>query len=736
MMKIDLSKYDNPEIVNKDDKLQVYDKLKGIYRVVSPNQHSEEYVRQKIIEYLNKELNITYAAMDIEESEAHYHDNNQRMDLLISGESDKKELLMVVECKAETVDLTEDVYDQAKGYAERLNIPVIMVTNGLEADFLKKDENNNYTRLVNAPTYDELLDYANIKTEPIPEYSYNRYSLEELFNEKIQEKEMNKDYDDKTKAIHFQTRDELKPYILNFRDCLLDTSHKIDDLSLGKYNFIKDLGVFYRKVDNTGGKFVGYYRSLRVEIDGNYEIINLKVTPYATDSGRTDTVMMIALNGAEIQWIRFDRFGVLEDNTLKFYDDGATSTRNMGPMKRSIILDYIEENSDLEINDENMIQLGQIDMTNLLYADNPEFKNLIGNCIEYALLKQERRSKYQENYVPKNKDDENLPEGINKKHIQKILKELNLKELDDDAMEYLIDYLNLLIINISKDAIKEAEKSHHRNISQFDMLRVLNRNEQEIDEVEKVTIFGETYNSILDYMLNCSFYIPVSGVFDEEHASIASKYDFEGKYTFEIEDSSSNKKYYNFVCRDIFEENNEELLELIPIELPDSDLFQIFDDKLNGSYIPYYEEYTPDNFQTNENELVDYFGNVRQIEYGETYVTENGINYLVNEEDDNLIVPKEYLEDIDILKDMEKDDYYGVYLEEYIYNTGEHVFEEYYIEDIDDENIYLEKDDEIPRNRYRIPSYLEFDEDDGKSYIIVKRFLGAEYINSDELMED
>ncbi len=734
-MKIDLSKYENPKIIQKDGKLQIYDKLKGIYRVVSPDQRSEEYVRQKIIEYLNHELNINYQAIDIEESEAHYHENNQRMDLLISGMSDKKELLMVVECKAETVELTEDVYIQAKGYAERLNIPVIMVTNGLEADFLKKDENNSYEQIIKPPTYEELLDYPNIKTKPIPEYSYNRYSYEELFDEQIQKQEIYKKDEDKTKAIHSLSKKNLIPHILNLRDCLLDTSHKIQDLDLGKYEFVKDLGVFYRKVDNTGGKFVGNYRSLLVKINNNPEIIDLKITPYFTESGGTDTAMMIALNGAEIQWIHFDRFGVLEGEILNFYDDGTASTRNKGQIKRSIILDFIKENSNLIINKDNMIELGQINMNNLIYADNLEFENFLGNCIKYALLKQEKREEYQQNYVTKSKSDRQLSIGIQKNHINKIIKKINVKQLSDESMNMLINHLNDTSIILMENASKEAEKVHHRSISPYDFARSLYR-PSKINE--KVTILGDEFNSILDYMKEGIFTTNIENVlWDNDLKQYASEHEYEGIYTFVLEYPSSKQVLYYFVFIDIFEEYGDEIIELVPIYLPDVELFKYFDnenkERLYADLNVFYEPYSDTKYQTKENELVDFYANIRPINDNDLYVTEKGINYLVNtKETFPIVITKEELDEMDLLDEMESDNFKGLYCEQYVYNTGEYVVEDYTIKKTDDNNVYFEDNTDLKRNCNRIPQYILYD-DENNGYLMVKNYICSKYISIKEL---
>ena len=61
--------------------------------------------------------------------------------------------LMLVECKAETVPLTQKTLDQAITYNRKLNVPYLLLCNGAQTIFVNGNDINAY-RL---PRYADLL---------------------------------------------------------------------------------------------------------------------------------------------------------------------------------------------------------------------------------------------------------------------------------------------------------------------------------------------------------------------------------------------------------------------------------------------------------------------------------------------------------------------------------------------------------------------------------------------------
>ena len=146
-MELNTEKYPFPQIYIRSGRECILDSVKHIFRPATP----EEIVRQKIIEYLNKELDIPYQAIETEVPLCHFVKGAKgRMDIVIYGVINAERFpIMVVECKAPDVLLTDDVYEQAKNYAEIVDIPVLIVTNGSIVDFLLWNyEKNVYEALV------------------------------------------------------------------------------------------------------------------------------------------------------------------------------------------------------------------------------------------------------------------------------------------------------------------------------------------------------------------------------------------------------------------------------------------------------------------------------------------------------------------------------------------------------------------------------------------------------------
>lgn len=114
---------------------------------------------------------IPYAAMETEIPVSYFVAGEKgRMDVVVYGLKEGQRCpVMVVECKAEEIEMTEAVYIQAKRYSEIIDIPVLMVTNGIELDILAWNyETENYDAIEYLPVYSELCEPE--KLEKIASY--------------------------------------------------------------------------------------------------------------------------------------------------------------------------------------------------------------------------------------------------------------------------------------------------------------------------------------------------------------------------------------------------------------------------------------------------------------------------------------------------------------------------------------------------------------------------------------
>ena len=107
----------------EDGKTKVFDPVRKIYCVLTP----EEKVRQMTLYYLVEKKNIPAGLIAVEYS-IKVNTLAKRCDIVIFSKEARP--IMIVECKAESVPITQKVLDQAIRYYSGLNVDYILLTNG------------------------------------------------------------------------------------------------------------------------------------------------------------------------------------------------------------------------------------------------------------------------------------------------------------------------------------------------------------------------------------------------------------------------------------------------------------------------------------------------------------------------------------------------------------------------------------------------------------------------------
>jgi len=103
---------------------QIWDPLRRKYIKCTP----EEWVRQHFISFLVTEKNYPIGRM-VSEYKVVYNGMNKRCDIAIFDE--KSRPIVLVECKATHIKITEDTFYQVAKYAHILKAPLLILTNGL-----------------------------------------------------------------------------------------------------------------------------------------------------------------------------------------------------------------------------------------------------------------------------------------------------------------------------------------------------------------------------------------------------------------------------------------------------------------------------------------------------------------------------------------------------------------------------------------------------------------------------
>ena len=126
----------------------IFDPIRKKYVALTP----EEWVRQHVIRYLTQEKNVPEMLVKVE-SEFKLYNTRKRFDLAVFDRNGNA--LLLVECKAPAVPVTQDVVDQAVRYNLALKVGYLMLTNGLQHIFCQVDPQQGHTRII-----PELPDYA------------------------------------------------------------------------------------------------------------------------------------------------------------------------------------------------------------------------------------------------------------------------------------------------------------------------------------------------------------------------------------------------------------------------------------------------------------------------------------------------------------------------------------------------------------------------------------------------
>lgn len=359
----------------------------------------EEKVRQKTISYLIDKLNIEKELMQVEIQLKDYGISTlKRADIIIEQVIDEVYYpLIVVECKAEQVELTDRVLEQVVDYADMINAPFVIVTNGNELEILEYDEKENkYYYLNDIPIYDDLVN-RKVKRDMTTNNSFIRTSFNKLSDIEYIEKQ---DKELGRYMIGVDSCNAIKPFTVNIGECFLDISKRIP---AGEYNGIKiveDIGLRYMSYGNSGGgTFPGLYRTLIIEDKNrNAQMISFMISSYESDKkeGRKGvSVLIVAIDDFEKSHnslqLRLEDGVNISKNTITIVHNGRITVGNKGRAKREGLFDIID-NIYPELIENNKVVLGNLKNNVLYYMDDKDIINLVTNLIKYALS----RDKYRE----------------------------------------------------------------------------------------------------------------------------------------------------------------------------------------------------------------------------------------------------------------------------------------------------------------------------------------------------
>lgn len=124
MQKLNLPNYNFKIRESENNKQQIFDFIRRKFVALTP----EEWVRQNFLRYLTEEKGFPKGLIAVEMS-LDISSNTQRCDVVCFNAEARP--LVIIECKAARVKITQEVFEQAARYNMNLKTSFVIMTNGL-----------------------------------------------------------------------------------------------------------------------------------------------------------------------------------------------------------------------------------------------------------------------------------------------------------------------------------------------------------------------------------------------------------------------------------------------------------------------------------------------------------------------------------------------------------------------------------------------------------------------------
>ncbi len=132
---------------SSENKPYIFDEIRKKFVTLQP----EEWVRQHCLQYLINEKNYPKSLINVEK-EIKINGLKKRYDIILFNSDGS--IYLIVECKAPSITVSQNAFDQIARYNMTLNADYLMVTNGLNHYYCKVDfDEKRYQFLKDLPIY-------------------------------------------------------------------------------------------------------------------------------------------------------------------------------------------------------------------------------------------------------------------------------------------------------------------------------------------------------------------------------------------------------------------------------------------------------------------------------------------------------------------------------------------------------------------------------------------------------
>lgn len=366
----------------------------------------EEIVRQEFVFKLINEYNVPPELISVEVPLSYYKKGKPgRADIIVSGlDQNSRELipLIVIECKAPSIHLTDKVFQQVMGYDEFLGPEIMVMTNGIETiSYSWNDEKDDYREIEFIPSYADIIAGIDLKFQEDFNEPWIRPNHKDSLD--LNHKILLND------AIIGEDSDKMWiPLVTNLAGLIYDESLIAKNIQINENIKLIDGGLRYTTFGNSGGGgFTGMYRYFIFKnLNNETEIISISIMGKLSSknhpkwgNSKGNTIFNIAIDDFENSHLSLeyalDRFVIKENCKYSFWHDGTLTVGKLGRVKNIEVINYIKENSPSLIKDDR-IYLGTVDNAFEFKWEDIQVASLISNFIKYGLIRDQFRKSYKQ----------------------------------------------------------------------------------------------------------------------------------------------------------------------------------------------------------------------------------------------------------------------------------------------------------------------------------------------------
>lgn len=395
IIQLDLDRYEIEKHYRRNEKVCVFDPLRKILLIETP----EEVVRQKLILFLQEEIGVPASCIQTEVPMIRFKKRARgRADIIVYGQDQDENVMrpvLVVECKAPDVPLTDNVVQQVMHYNDILGADTIMITNGSESLWWSwNEEKQGYISLEEIPTYNSLISQQGLVFDEsaLEQLLWPRY--EDFYSEDLAQEFIDEG------ILGEETPKEMQPFIINLASFFLNEQDRLEPQTLSGIKIIEDGGLRYASYGNVaGGEWPGVYRCFIIEDEeNNNQIISISVLACGKfendpkfNNRRGFTSLIVAIDDYDRSHnslqLNIDDYTSADGNQYTIWHDGKLTVGNKGSAKRSEVIEYISIHQPDLLDVDGRVLLGTLDHSRELSFSQHETREFIGRLIKYAIIR-------------------------------------------------------------------------------------------------------------------------------------------------------------------------------------------------------------------------------------------------------------------------------------------------------------------------------------------------------------